>query len=185
MQTMPPAKTWLMFLLTFGFFGLLVTDVARECPVNCARRTEPFRQNLGRLRKVLLSLERHLDSLHEVNESEQMVLMQSAVTLLHDYLLPYLAAEEAVLHPAVERQLPGSGVQPTRLLHLEHDIMRRWIQEMEEEMNGSLPDHNAFARRGERLLGLIEAHFEVDETILYPLLDQVTPLTRRTVREEP
>jgi hypothetical protein len=38
-----------------------------------------------------------------------------------------------------------------------------------------MPDTDAFIRRGERLLGLIESHFEVDEALLFPILDEAPP----------
>lgn len=176
MRTLPKTRTWIVLILTLGFLGLLVTEVARENPVDGHRRTDPIRQNLSRLRGVLMTVERHLDSVHEVNESEQLVLMQSAVELFREYLLPHLAAEEAVLHPAVDRQLPRSSASVTEAMRQEHDILRRWVRELEGLAYGSMPDHDAFVRRGERLLGLIEAHFEVDEEVLYPVLDRALPL---------
>jgi hemerythrin-like domain-containing protein len=178
MLTLPKAKTWIVLLLSLGFLALIVKDVARESPGNGMRRTEPIRQDLTQLRKILRSLERNYDLLHEVNESEQVVLMQSTLALLKDYLLPHLAAEEAVLYPAIEKQMQASRLLPTQAMREEHDIMRRWIKEMEALANAPLPDHNAFARRGERLLGLIEAHLDVVEAVLFPVLDQATPLSR-------
>lgn len=166
-----------MSALTAAFLGLLITEVARETPRSGMRRTEPIRQNLHRLRKILFTLERPLTAMHEVNETEQIILMQGAVALLKEYLLPHLAAEEAVLYPAADRRLPASDVPLTRTLIREHAIMRRWIGELEEIAGSPLPDHNAFARRGDRLLGLIEAHFEVDEALVFPVVDQYGPVT--------
>jgi hemerythrin-like domain-containing protein len=180
---LPKAKTWITLLLTLGFFALLMQEVARDPPLNGARKTEPIRQNLERLRKVLLTAQRHLDDVHVVNESEQIVLMQSAVGIFKDYLLPHLAAEEEVLYPAAERLIPGSAAGLTEALRKEHEIMRRWIGEMERLAEEPMPDHNAFTRRGERLLGLIEAHFEVDEAVLLKILDQPSPLTRGEGRD--
>jgi hemerythrin-like domain-containing protein len=185
MRSVPKAKTWITLALTLGFFALLVKEVAREDPTNGARRTEPIRQNLARLAKIVMTTERSVETLHEVNESEQIVLMQSAVGVFKDYLLPELAAEEAVLHPAAERQRPGDRPSLTDALKREHEIMRRWIRELEELANAPMPDRHAFERRAERLLGLIEAHFEVDEAVLYPWLDQGAPLSRRALRAGP
>lgn len=173
---LPKARTWAMMALTAAFLGLLITEVARESPRNGMRRTEPIRRNLHRLREILFTLERPLAAVHEVNETEQILLMQSAVAHLKEYLLPHLAAEEAVLYPAIERRLPASQAPLTQALIREHQIMRRWIGEMEALANGAMPDHNAFARRGGRLLGLIEAHFEVDEAVLFPVLDEEGPV---------
>lgn len=182
MKSIPKERTWIILVLTATFFALLMTEVARETPRNGMRRTEPIRQNMARLRTILMTLEQQLDTLHELNESEQVVVMRSAVDLLKDYLLPHLAAEEASLYPAVDRQLHGSRLFPTEAMKLEHAIMRRWIQEMEAQADAAMPDHNVFARRGERLLGLVEAHFEVDEAVLFPVLDQAVPLAAEKAR---
>jgi len=178
MRYLPKSKTWIMFLVTLGFLALLVTELPREISLSGARRTDPIRQNLAELRRVLMTLERPFEAVHEVNECEQAVLMQSALETLKDFLLPHLAAEEDVLYPAVDRELPASWARVTDAMRQEHEIMRRWIGDLERLADGPLADHNAFARRGERLLGLIEAHFEVDESILFPILDQAVPLTR-------
>lgn len=185
MRAGPRPKTVIMLLAGVAFFILLVTEVARENPVGGPRRTEPLRQNMARLRKVLMTVERQFESVHQVNETRQVELMHDAVGLLKDYLLPHLAAEEAVLYPAVDNLLPPSPASATQALIREHDLMRLWIREMESLADGAMPDHNAFARRGERLLGLIEAHFAVEEAVLFPVLDGAAPLTRRPARETP
>jgi len=163
MRLLPDVKTWITLFLTLGFFALIMNEVAKEAPPDCAGRTEPIRQNFSRLRKILLGVEQQAESVREVNESEQIILMQSAVDTLKDYLLPQLSAEEAVLYPAADRVTPPAPASITQAMRREHEIMRQWMHEMEALANASLPDPHAFARRGQRLLGLIEAHFDVEE----------------------
>jgi iron-sulfur cluster repair protein YtfE (RIC family) len=124
---------------------------------------------------VLSSLEWKFESIHEVDETEQIALMQSGIEILKDYLLPQLSAEEALLYPEVDRALPPAPGSLTQAMKREHEIMRQWISEMEALSNASMPDRNAFVRRGQRLLGLIEAHFDVEEAVLFPLLDPAAP----------
>lgn len=185
MRPLPKAKTWITLLLGVGFLSLLATEVARETPQNVPRTTDPLRQNLARLQSVLGTAERHLDALREVNETEQVRLMQSTADLFKEYLLPHLAAEEAVLHPAADRQLPSTQGRLTVVLRHEHDILRRWVRDLESLANASMPDRHEFARRAERLLGLVEAHFEVDESVLYPILDRPALLSRTMPRGKP
>jgi hypothetical protein len=165
----------IMAILTAAFLALLVTEVARESSREGTCRTEPIRRNLHRLQTTLFTAEDRFQTLHGMNECDQLVVMQSVVDLLKDYLLPHLAAEEAVLYPAAERQLPTTAASLTSVLVREHAIMRRWIEEMEQLATRSMPDAEAFIRRGERLLGLIESHFEVDEGLLFPILDEAPP----------
>jgi len=179
MRELPSPKTVVRLLLSAAFLILLVTEVAREAPVGEVRRTEPIRRNLAQLRKVLLSLERQFEAVHERSESRQVQLMHDAVGMLQDYLLPHLAAEEAVLFPAAERELAPCPASVTQALTREHEIMRLWIHELETLADQSAPDPPAFVRRGERLLGLIEAHFDVEEAVLFPIIDRAAPLSRR------
>lgn len=169
----PSPRTLIALTLTAAFVGLLVTEISQEPPcVRCLHRTGPIRQNMARLQRVLMTVERHFESLTVVSETQQIALMNGVVGVLKEYLLPHLAAEEAVLYPAVDRALSGSAVAWTRTLRREHEILRRWIDELEAQANASLPDRAAFIRRGQRLLGLIEAHFEVDGEELLPVLDE-------------
>ncbi len=174
-MTVPKLHFRIMMILTAVFVALLVTEVARETPGTMMCRTEPIRRNLHRLQTILFTAEDRFEILRGMNECDQLVVMQSVVDLLKDYLLPHLAAEEAVLYPAAERQLPVPAAALTPVLVREHAIMRRWVEEMEELATRSTPDADAFIRRGERLLGLIESHFEVDESLLFPILDEMPP----------
>jgi hemerythrin-like domain-containing protein len=165
-------------LLTALFLAILATETSRECPVvGELSRTEPIRRNMERLQNVLMTVERHLDAIPHLSEASQIAMMNASVSLLKEYLLPHLDAEEAVLYPAVDRLFAGTSVSWTEALRREHQIFRRWIEEMEAQANASMPDAPSFVRRGERLLGLIEAHFEVDAETVLPLLDGLRPLT--------
>jgi hypothetical protein len=66
--------------------------------------------------------------------------MHDAVGMLQDYLLPHLAAEEAVLFPAAERELAPCPASVTQALTREHEIMRLWIHELETLADQSAPD---------------------------------------------
>ncbi len=171
-------KIWIMTALTAGFIALLVTDVARESPGNGPCRTEPIRRNLHRLQKILFTAEGEFEALRLSNEDDQRIIMHRVVRLMKAYLLPHLAAEESVLYPAVDRRLPAPSASMTQIMVGEHAIMRRWLEEMEDLATRSTIDAHAFVRRGERLLGLIECHFELDEGLLFPILDQAPPLAR-------
>ncbi|MBI3856792.1 MAG: hemerythrin domain-containing protein [Planctomycetes bacterium] len=175
----PKTRTLIALALTLAFTALLMTEISRDAPVERELpQTASIRQDLQRVQRQLLGLERTIDTLHEVNESEQIALMNGAIGTLRDCLLPQLALEEKVLYPAVDRRMAGGLVPFTQALQSEHQLMRRWIEELHCLANETLPDHNAFARRAERLLGLLEAHFEVEESLLFPILDQPASVAR-------
>src|SRR5688572_25260494 len=125
----PSPRILIALTLTVAFVGLLVTEISQESACDrCPPLTGPIRENMARLQRVLMTVERHFESLADVTETKELIaLMNGAVGVLKESLLPHLAAEEAVLDPAVDRALAGSSVAWTRTLRREHRILRRWI----------------------------------------------------------
>jgi hypothetical protein len=67
-------------------------------------------------------------------------------------------------------------------MRYEHTIVGRWIDELAAMAAGPTLDAKAFARKSDRLLGLIAAHFEEEEEVLLPILDRAT--TREELEKE-
>ena len=89
--------------------------------------------------------------------------------------------EERVLYPIADRLagltgLESGGTPFTASMRLEHDVVGRWISELEHLANAPHVDAVAVSRRADHLLGLLAAHFEAEERVLLPLLDaRATP----------
>jgi hypothetical protein len=83
--------------------------------------------------------------------------------------------EERVLYPLLDRRL-GRGRAFTATLRYEHRVIDRWITELAREAARHTPDVLAFARRADKVLGLLEA----EEEMLPPALEGI-PLEEQSL----
>ncbi len=97
--------------------------------------------------------------------------MEKAVGFFRGHIAPHAAAEEEALYPVVDRCAGGGGEPFTASMRHEHRIVRRWVAALAREARGRAPGARAFVRKADALLGLIEAHFECEEEVLLPILD--------------
>lgn len=57
-------------------------------------------------------------------------------------------------------------------IRYEHVLIHRWLDELGRSARAAAPDPLGFARRADRLLGLIEAHLELEDAVFLPVLDR-------------
>lgn len=162
-------------LMAFAFFIALGFWPPERKPQQ-GRATEAFRRHHRRYHEQVAHLSSVFETIHDACEMEQIELMAAAVALLREDLLPHARAEELHLYPAADR-LAGGGANPfTAVLRFEHRLLERWTEDLAAIAADPFPDHNAFCLRGERLLGLLEAHLAAEEEVVLPLLDRtMTP----------
>ena len=168
---------WISYILALVCVAFFVTGVSRDplCDSN-GRATESYRQSRERLRTQLLELTQLLGTLPRLDTPQQIAVMNDVLGVLRGTLLPTFRAEEEVLFAEVERRATGSWGRMTEPMRLEHQIMRRWIEDLQTLADVMIPDPQTFALRGERLLGLIDAHFQIESAVLFPVLDRtMTP----------
>ena len=146
-----------------------------------ARPTAGFRLHHRDLRSRLVHLDRMVARLPTQEEHRRRAAMREIVARLEAVLGPHVKAEEAALYPAVDAR--AGGTEPfTAALRREHRILERWLVDLDREARRERPDPSAFARLANRLLGLVEAHFELEEEVLLPILDRT--MTFREFQEE-
>jgi len=98
--------------------------------------------------------------------------MDRVISYLAAQIQPELSWEEQWLYPAVDK-LGGPGrLLPTATLRHEHRIIHQWTAELSRERARPLPNAKAFLRRADMLLGLLRAHLENEEAVLFPVLDE-------------
>jgi hemerythrin-like domain-containing protein len=146
-----------------------------------ARPTAAFRLHHRALLADLTRLDRMVERLPAQEEGRRTAAMREIVAFLHERLPAHARAEEAALYPAVDAR--AGGKEPfTAALRWEHRIVDRWIDDLDREARRQRPDPGAFARQANRLLGLVAAHFELEEEVLLPVLDRT--MTAREFQEE-
>lgn len=164
-------------ILSFAFFiALGFWPPPRRQVEEAGRATEAFRLHHRKYHDVIAQISALLDTIHHVSEMQQLELMAVTVSLVRGDLLPHAKAEEQFLYPAADRRA-GTGIHAfTATLRFEHRLLERWTEELAAMASEPFPDHNAFCLRGERLLGLLEAHLAAEEEVLLPVLDKtMTP----------
>lgn len=97
------------------------------------------------------------------------------VSVLEDEIRPYLEWEGRILHPIIDKfACEGPAAFSASMQH-EHVVVGRWIDELSTSAREARADARAFVRRTDRLLGLLAAHFEVEDEIFLPVLDRAFP----------
>lgn len=150
------------------------------------RVTEPFRAEH-------LELEHHLRHAGQLTvrlldgapAAEQRQTMADVLSLLDAHILPHAEWEERVLYPAVDRRIGESRRPFSASLRHEHRIVARWTEDLKRAADRG--DARTFGHRALQLMGLLAAHFECEDEVLLPILDQtMTPADfKREILEHP
>jgi hemerythrin-like domain-containing protein len=96
--------------------------------------------------------------------------MRAIVSELDACLRPHLSWEERTIHPIVDRFACEGPTAFSATMRYEHEIIDRWSADLARRAEES--DFVAFARNADRLLGVVLAHFELEEQVLFPILDR-------------
>ena len=101
--------------------------------------------------------------------------MTRIVSVLEDELRPYMEWESRMLHPIIDKFACEGPTAFSASMQYEHAVVDRWIGELATSARDRPTDARAFARRADRLLGLLTAHFEVEDQVFLPVLDRALP----------
>jgi hemerythrin-like domain-containing protein len=154
------------FFVSLGFWPPSLQDIGENRP------TELFRLHLRRHQEKIATISLTLDTIPRGSEMGQIDLMAAVVSMIRGELLEHARTEEQVLYPAVDRRAEAGTPPFTEVLLFERRLIERWTDELERMASEPLPDQHRFCVRGERLLGLLEAHVAVEEKVLLPILDK-------------
>jgi hemerythrin-like domain-containing protein len=97
--------------------------------------------------------------------------MEEVLSFVIKELEPHAGWEERVMYALVDRLTGGYYPPVTATLRYEHAVMGRWLRKFEASMSAPLkhPAHGIIL--ASELFGLIRAHLEVEEEVLFPILD--------------
>ncbi|WP_242340239.1 MULTISPECIES: hemerythrin domain-containing protein [Anaeromyxobacter] len=131
--------------------------------------TAPLRAQRARLRETLAAIDHRVGALAGLEVDAAVAEMRAVVSALDACLRPHLAWEERTLHPVVDKYACEGPAAFSASMRYEHDIIHRWSAELARRAGG---DPRAFVRHADRLLGVVLAHFELEEHVLFPILDR-------------
>ncbi|HEY2942527.1 MAG TPA: hemerythrin domain-containing protein [Vicinamibacteria bacterium] len=133
----------------------------------------------SRLKDRLAQVQALAGSLRSGEPEAAAAVMKEVLRFLECEVQPHAEWEERVLYPLLDRRL-GRGRAFTATLRYEHRVIDRWITELAREAARHTPDLLAFARRTDKVLGVLEAHFEAEEEVLPPALEGI-PLEEQSL----
>lgn len=155
---------------------------AAATPQPPARATQGFRDEHVQVRKHLEHVRTWAGLLARQQPREQRATARRIVEFFQQHLGPHAAAEERGLYPLVDR-LAGGGPHPfTASMRHAHRVVERWTRGLAQLAEQPAFNAHGFARETDRLLGLVEAHFEAEEDVLLPLVDAA--MTREAFERE-
>lgn len=149
--------------------------------VEHAQPTASFRDHHAEMLEHLGHIDEMTLSLAGQPAAEQGTTMRQIVRFLKEDIATHAGEEERVLYPVVAR----AAGEPTRLTDVpvfEHRVVERWIAGLEAESLKARPDTRAFTRDALHLVGLLRAHFEMEEEVLLAQIDE-TMSTEQFERE--
>ncbi|MCC6211663.1 MAG: hemerythrin domain-containing protein [Burkholderiales bacterium] len=92
-------------------------------------------------------------------------------SVFHDALAQHIVMEEDILFPALEGAAGISGGGPIEVMRMEHEQMRALLDQMKQVLDAR--DASRYAGLRESLLELLRQHNAKEESMLYPMMDQV------------
>lgn len=173
----------MMTLWSSKAFGAaaLVASLAMPAIATTELPTAGFRGEHAGTKEHLRHLDGMVRSLDGASDEDQKRTMSFVVQFLREHILTHAAWEEANLYPLVDERAGRAGEPFTASMRYEHGIIGRGIEELSALSTAATPDPRAFARSADRLLGIIDAHFEKEEEVFLPLIDR--SMTREEVEK--
>ncbi len=141
-----------------------------------ARPTETFRAHHAEIKNKLDDAAAHAMALSSATPEEASELFHRIVHFFHHELIPHAEAEERILYAAADRLVQTAhGRRYTDALRYEHTVIARQVQALHAAMQRDDRSPEAideFQRRTLELVGLIDAHFGVEENVVLTAFDE-------------
>lgn len=166
----------LPLLVACGGSGGAPPQAAPQGARDGTRTTEAFRAHHAVIRARLDETAARAMALPSAPPEEVGASILAIVRFFHHELLPHAQAEERVLYAAADRLVPtGHGRRYTDGLRYEHTVVAREIAALHDAMRSG--DHSpealaAIQRRTLELVGLVKAHFGVEEDVVLTIFDE-------------
>lgn len=136
------------------------------------RPTVAFRAEHREVQEHLRHVHEWVGALPAQEPEEQRKTAQKVASFFETHIKPHAEWEEKFLYPVVDRLAGGGANAFTSTMRYEHRVVGRWITELRAESDKTTIEAAKFARRTDNLLGLLWAHFEEEEEVLLPFIDE-------------
>ena len=133
--------------------------------------TARLRDARARLRESLATVADRVGALAMLPPEERCAAMKQVAADLDAQLRPHLEWEERTIHPVVDKFACEGPAAFSASMRYEHEIIHRGIGELRGQSFDAAAVV-AFSRRADNLLGVVLAHFELEEQVLFPILDR-------------
>jgi iron-sulfur cluster repair protein YtfE (RIC family) len=133
--------------------------------------TAPLREARAHIRAALARVAERVGAIPDLPPEARTAAMDGVVAELLARLRPHLEWEERTIHPVVDKFACEGPATFSSSMRYEHAIIYRWLDELRMQA-GDPAAVVAFSRRADNLLGVVLAHFELEEQVLFPILDR-------------
>ncbi len=122
------------------------------------------------IREQLRHLRASLSSIGAEDPRERRQDMDRVIAWLEQHIENHTRHEDNDLYPLIEKH---AGKSVTAALRVEHRFIYRSFDDLRRLAAEPMPDGAEFVRTLDNLIGLFAAHFEAEEEVLFPLVDQL------------
>ncbi|ACG72970.1 Hemerythrin HHE cation binding domain protein [Anaeromyxobacter sp. K] len=136
-----------------------------------ARATDALRATRAGIRARLQEVAEKAGAVTAGPPAARAATMREVVAGLDRCLRGHLEWEERTLHPVVDKFACEGPRAFSASMRYEHDIIHRGMAELARRA-GDPEDAAGFVRHADRLLGVVLAHFELEEAVFFPILDE-------------
>lgn len=150
-----------MLLLFIALSIFMSTTVNAQDPVDLETSHKALITEMHQLHNRLIQLPTEPPEKQEATQN-------AILNFLDNKLLPIYAWDEKNFYPYVDKCMECPKAPFTVMFQREHSIVRRRINELKFQKN----DITEFAITTHEIFGLVDAYFEVEDTILIPLSKQ-------------
>ncbi len=133
--------------------------------------TAPLREVRAHLRQEFARIAERVGALRDLPLGAGAAAMEDIAAELLARLRPHLEWEERVIHPVVDKFACEGPATFSTSMRYEHAIIYRGLDELRAQASDPAAVV-AFSRRADNLLGVVLAHFELEEQVLFPILDR-------------
>ena len=133
--------------------------------------TSELRAERARIRVRLARISELAGAVPAASAGRHGAAMREVVAALDACLGQHLQWEERTLHPIVDKFACDGPASFSASMRYEHEIIHRWMAELARAA-AAATDPAGFVRQADRLLGVITAHFELEEHVFFPVLDR-------------